>query len=118
MSMTSVEIPVIVPETGTCIEAEPFALQVLDDAMEPEFPAGCIIIIDPTGRATDGAFVLAQIDEEFIFRTLHCTPSGDFELHALNAGYAPLALDDGLEAVTGVITQRAGRRRRDHKHYD
>jgi len=47
--------------SGTCTEAEPYALQVQDDSMEPEFAEGCIIIVDPTGIAVDGAFVLADV---------------------------------------------------------
>lgn len=46
-------------EPSTCVEAETFALRVLDDTMQPEFRKGCIILIDPTGRATDGSYVLA-----------------------------------------------------------
>ncbi|PID50217.1 MAG: hypothetical protein CR991_02725 [Proteobacteria bacterium] len=29
---------------GHCAEAEPFALQIIDGSMEPEFAQGCIII--------------------------------------------------------------------------
>ena len=101
----------------TCIEAEPFALRVTDDSMEPEFAAGCIIIVDPTGVARDGAFVLAEIDGEYIFRRLEQTDEGD-RLVALNDGYAPVALAAGLAAVRGVVVQRAGARRRYHKRYD
>ena len=112
------ELPVERPVTGTCIEAEPFALQVLDDAMEPEFPRGCVITIDPTGHARDGAFVLAEIDDDFIFRQLSVSDDGVLSLQALNSDYAPLPLPQGFEAISGVITQRAGRRRRDHKRYE
>ncbi len=101
----------------TCIEAEPFALRVTDDSMEPEFAAGCIIIVDPTGVAKDGAFVLAEINGEYIFRRLERTGEGD-RLVALNDGYAPVALAAGLESVRGVVVQRAGARRRYHKRYD
>ena len=101
----------------TCIEAEPFALRVVDDSMEPEFAAGCIVIIDPTGVARDGAFVLAEIDGEYIFRMLRRTDGGD-ELVALNGGYPPLTLAAGLASVRGVVVQRAGARRRYHKRYD
>ena len=101
----------------TCIEAEPFALRVTDDSMEPEFSAGCIIIVDPTGVAKDGAFVLAEIDGEYIFRRLERTGEGD-RLVALADGYAPIVLAAGLAAVRGVVTQRAGARRRYHKRYD
>jgi len=101
----------------TCIEAEPFALRVTDDSMEPEFTPGCIIIVDPTGVAKDGAFVLAEIDGEYIFRRLERTDTGD-RLVALNDGYAPVALAAGLGSVRGVVVQRAGARRRYHKRYD
>ena len=101
----------------TCIEAEPFALRVTDDSMEPEFAAGCIIIVDPTGVAKDGAFVLAEIDGEYIFRRLERRDEGD-RLVALNDDYAPVALAGGLASVRGVVVQRAGARRRYHRRYD
>ena len=101
----------------TCIEAEPFALRVTDDSMEPEFAAGCIIIVDPTGVAKDEGFVLAEIDGAYIFRKLERTDEGD-RLVALNEDYPPVALAAGLAAVRGVVVQRAGARRRYHKRYD
>ena len=100
----------------TCIEAEPFALRVTDDSMEPEFTAGCIIIVDPTGVARDGAFVLAEIEGEYIFRKLERTDGGD-RLVALENGYPTVELADGLASVRGVVIQRAGARRRYHKRY-
>ena len=101
----------------TCIEAEQFALRVTDDSMEPEFTAGCIIIVDPTGVARDGAFVLAEIEGQYIFRKLERTDGGD-TLVALNDDYAPVALAAGLASVRGVVVQRAGARRKYHKRYD
>ena len=47
-------------EPATCVEAEPFALQVLDESMQPEFRKGCVILVDPTGRVQDGCYVLAR----------------------------------------------------------
>ena len=101
----------------TCIEAEPFALRVTDDSMEPEFAAGCIIIVDPTGVARDGAFVLAEIEGEYIFRRLERTDGGE-RLVALDDGYPTIELADGLGPVRGVVVQRAGARRKYHKRYD
>lgn len=101
----------------TCIEAEPFALRVVDDSMEPEFAAGCIIIVDPTGVAKDGAFVLAEVEGEYIFRRLRRGDGGD-RLVPLNRAYADVALDRRLASVRGVVVQRAGVRRRYHKRYD
>ena len=106
----------------TCIEAEPFALQVIDDSMAPEFAPGCIIVIDPTGLATDGAFVLAEVDGEYVFRQLRRTEEGD-RLVALNDSYPVIPLAGRSRqrsppaSVRGVVVQRAGARRRYHKRY-
>ncbi len=104
-------------ETATCVEAEPFALQVTDDSMEPEFRKGCIVIIDPTGRVKDGAFVLAELAPGFVFRQLSIVDA-QAELRALNKAYpcVPIALDAGV--IKGVIVQRSGIRRSYHKRYD
>ena len=109
--------PVRTAPPTTCIEAEPFALRVIDNSMEPEFATGCIIIVDPTGVAKDGAFVLAEIDGEYIFRKLRCADGGD-RLVALSRDYPAIALDGGLASVRGVVVQRAGARRKYHKRYD
>lgn len=130
--------------TGTCTDAETFALRVLDDSMEPEFRRGCIVIIDPTGRATDGSFVLARVAPDslshneasspgseltnpdtqgYVFRQLKRGPEpgvaseGDWHLTPLNEAYSSETLAIELDAVVGVIVQRAGTRRRYHKHY-
>ncbi len=112
------EFPLEQPVSGTCTEAEPFALQVLDDVMAPEFPSGCIIIVDPTGVARDGAYVVAEVEGEVFLRRLAGSADAGFELRAEVSGVAPLTLTEGLAAVRGVVTQRAGRRRSQHKHYD
>lgn len=104
-------------ETSTCVDAEPFALQVTDDSMEPEFRQGCIVVIDPTGAVKDGAYVFAEVHGEFIFRKLRLQEKRAW-LEALNASYGPLELDDGIDAVKGIVVQRTGTRRSDHKHYD
>ena len=102
---------------SSCSESEPFALQVIDDSMQPEFEAGCIIIIDPTGIVRDGAYVFAVDNKgEYIFRQLRIE-NGRYILSALNANYPPLVIS-GIEQIEGVITQRAGKRRSYHKRYD
>lgn len=101
---------------GSCAAAEPFALQVTDISMEPEFPKGCIIIVDPAGVVRDGAYVLAVDDkDEYIFRQLRIN-AGVYQLVALNATYGSITIS-GMERIQGVITQRAGRRRVDRKRY-
>ena len=106
-------------EPATCKEAEPFALRVLDDSMQPEFRSGCIIVIDPTGRATDGSFVLANSasEEGPVFRQLCKSNDGTWMLRALNENYPETESLENLDAVEGVIVQRAGVRRSYHKHY-
>ena len=103
-------------EPRTCIEAEPYALRVTDDSMAPEFPCGCVVIVDPTGVATDGAFVLAEHDGGLTLRRLRVDDNG-VRLEAGAAGYPVMRPENGLAAIKGVIVQRAGRRRRDHKRY-
>lgn len=79
--------------------------------MAPEFEEGDIIVIEPDGLATDGAFVLAHARGEWIFRQLAAVGTG-WELRALAPGHAPIALAE-LSAVKGVIIQKSkpGRRR-------
>jgi len=142
-------------EPSTCVEAETFALRVLDDSMEPEFRQHCIIVIDPTGHAKDGSYVLANkavenkavenIDveninvenkvgqateptasvenaedalEPVLFRQLRCVADGQWQLCALNPRYASEPTPADFSQIIGVIVQRAGIRRRYHKHYD
>ena len=57
-------------DEGSCSEAEPFALQVHGDSMEPEFKHGCIIVIDPAGVLKHECFVVAKNDDGLIFRQL------------------------------------------------
>lgn len=104
-------------EPATCKEAEPFALRVLDDSMQPEFRQGCIILIDPTGRATHGSFVLARDgDSGFLFRQLQRSEQG-WSLIALSEKYPVESTAADLGEIIGVIVQRAGVRRSYHKHY-
>ena len=103
-------------DSSGCASSEPFALRVLGDSMEPEFKDGCIIIIDPSGSARHGNYVIAELDGEYIFRQF-IQQEDKFFLKAINQGYPDVALED-VAAVRGVVTQRAGSRRKYHKHYD
>lgn len=103
-------------EGSSCSEAEPFALQVIDPSMEPEFEQGCIIIIDPSGIVRDGAFVFAKDNQdEYIFRRLRIN-AGRYYLEALQAQYPSFEIRP--EQIQGIIRQRAGKRRSYHKWYD
>ncbi len=102
-------------DIGGCAGSEPFALRVLGDSMEPEFQDGCIIVIEADGVVKNGSYVLAVVDEEYIFRQL-VIENGRYFLKPLNNAYETVEIP-GLEAVKGVVVQKAGRRRRDRKHY-
>jgi len=106
---------------NACASGESFALMVLGDSMLPEFEEGEVIVIEPDGLATDGSFVLAWCNDEWIFRQLVHDGDGDgdgdgggdgWRLRALNPAYPEIPLPD-LGAVRGVIIQksRPGRRR-------
>ena len=100
---------------GGCANSEPFALRVMGDSMEPEFKDGCIIIIDSAATVESGSYVLAMVNEEYIFRQF-IVEDDRYYLRALKEGYDEISLSS-RDAVRGVIVQRAGTRRKDHKHY-
>lgn len=108
-------VPAGEAETDTalfaCSSAEPFALMVLGDSMEPEFVEGDIIVIEPEGLARDGSFVMAWLDGEWIFRQLAGAP-GDWKLRPLNPKYPTASIPD-LSCIKGVIIQKSkpGRRK-------
>ncbi|MDK9725660.1 MAG: S24 family peptidase [Sterolibacteriaceae bacterium MAG5] len=106
-------------DTGSsCDEAEAFALMVLGDSMEPEFLEGEIIIIEPSGYATDGSYVLAQLNGEWIFRQLLRQGDG-WRLAPLNPRYEATDIAD-LAPVKGVIIQKSkpGRRRASKRYVE
>jgi len=100
---------------GGCANSEPFALRVMGDSMEPEFKDGHIIIIDSAAAVASGCYVLAMFKEEYIFRQL-IIEDDRYILRALNHGYGDKIVS-GMDAIRGVIVQRAGTRRKEHKHY-
>ena len=122
-------------EPSTCVEAETFVLQVLDDSMEPEFRKNCMIVIDPTGHAKDGSYVLARCSthkststsatddseaqvEQLQFRQLRRSTDQSWQLCSLNTAYPSVPSPADFSNIVGVIVQRAGTRRRYHKRYD
>jgi len=103
-------------ELRGCSEAEPYALRVIGDSMEPEFVDGHILIVDPAMNVHDGAYVVIDHAGETTFRQLVLTEDGRRFLKPLNAAYETVEIA-GAYRIRGVVVQRAGRRRRDHKHY-
>ena len=88
-----------------CASSEPYALQVIDDSMEPEFKKDCIIIIDPSGLAVDGAYVIATVENGYIFRQLRIE-DGHYYIQPLNEAYMHEKREISLNAIEGVIIQQ------------
>jgi len=107
-------IPIAAAEADAgerCSGGEPYALMVLGDSMAPEFVEGEIIVVEPEGLARDGAFVVAEVAGEPIFRALARRGDG-WQLCPLNPAYPAIDLPS-LDAVRGIVIQksRPGRRR-------
>ncbi len=116
-----ISIPVVSAEPqadgGSCSDAEPFALMVLGDSMEPEFMEGEIIVVEPEGLATDGSYVIAFHNEEYIFRQLLKREAG-WALHALNPAYPdhPIASLSGVRGVV-IMKKKSGRPSKSGRKY-
>ncbi len=100
---------------GVCAETEPFALMVKGNSMEPEFRDGHIIMVDPSVQPTDNRYVVAEVDDGYIFRQLRIIEDKKY-LVPLNDLYPTLELKHE-KSITGVVTQRSGRRRREARKY-
>lgn len=104
-------------DLSNCSASEPFALRVIGEDMAPEFRDGHIIIVDPGGRVASGCFVIAQPGAEMIFRQL-ILEGESWVLRALDQSVEEIPLPGGLSDIVGVISQRSGKRRSEHKRYD
>ncbi|MGE0876258.1 MAG: S24 family peptidase [Burkholderiales bacterium] len=98
-----------------CSELEPYALRVLGDSMEPEFPDGCIVIVDPGYPPRDGAYVVVDYAGDVFFRQLVFDGERRF-LKPLNPKYGGFELTPPY-TIRGGVVQRAGRRRAERKYY-
>lgn len=105
-----------VNEASNCASAEPYALMVLGDSMLPEFQEGEIIVVEPSGLVKSGSYVVAFVNEEYIFRQVIQHEEG-WMLKPLNPVYPNIPIDD-LEPCKGVvIMKKKPGRRREQKRY-
>ncbi|HIE54520.1 MAG TPA: S24 family peptidase [Chromatiaceae bacterium] len=99
-----------------CSYNEPFALQVLGDSMEPEFPDQCIIVLERADRASNGMYVMALVEGVRWFRQYLNDEQGE-RLVALNELYPEIPLE-GLDwHVEAVCYQRNINRKIKHYRY-
>ncbi len=102
---------------SSCSESEPFALQVLGHDMEPEFPKGCIIVAEPNAVLIDGCYVIAQHEDEYLFRQLRINAQNDsWTLHSLQAPQQALLIA-GKNAIRARVVQSTQGRRNTRKSY-
>ena len=83
--------------------------------MLPEFAEGAVIIIDPAGAIRDGCYVMAEYNNEYIFRQLRMVDDKLY-LQPLNDLYDTVEISS-QQMIQGVISQQAGRRRKDRRFY-
>lgn len=104
---------------SSCSGTEPFALQVLDDSMEPEFKKDCIIIIDASATVRHECYVMASVENGYIFRQL-LIEDGKYFIAPLNEVYMHEKREVEFEALEGVIVQQASSKgkRSERKRYD
>ena len=88
----------------TCpVRSYTFALRVVGDSMEPDFPAGTIIVIEPDMAPDPGDFVIAKNgDGEATFKQL-TRDGADWYLKPLNPRYPIKPLDKSR--IIGVVRQ-------------
>ncbi|MEJ1355450.1 MAG: S24 family peptidase [Candidatus Sedimenticola sp. (ex Thyasira tokunagai)] len=105
--------------TQDCSYNELYPLQVLDDSMAPEFPEKCVIVIEPSEACADGAYVVAEAEEDRWFRQFIRDNDGREQLVALDSDYPPIELKEGEYKIVGVIVQRnIGRKVKHYKPYE
>jgi len=97
-------------ETSNCAGSEPYALMVLGDSMMPEFEEGEIIVVEPSGLVKDGSYVVAYVNEEYIFRQIVKRDDG-WMLKPLNPLYENIPVAD-IDVAKGVVImkKRPGKR--------
>ncbi len=101
--------------TQDCSYKELYALQVLDDSMEPEFPEKCVIVIEPSDRCSSGAYVIVSVAGDRVFRQYVKDTTHGKRLLAQKPGHDPIDLNNQPYTIEGVIVQRNIRRK--IKHY-
>ncbi len=82
-----------------------YALRVRGDAMEPTFPDGSIIVVEPERSPAHGSYVVAipQPGSEATFKQL-IKDGGQWYLKPVNARY-PLVSLPSIDGVIGVVVE-------------
>lgn len=101
-------------EAGCSSLPQPYALRVIGNSMAPEFNDGHIIIVDPNHPLMNRAFVVIKQQEEVYFGQYEENDNEKW-LRYLSEEHEDIQLNQF--ELLGVVTQRAGRRRKESKRY-
>jgi SOS-response transcriptional repressor LexA len=85
-----------------CVNQYTFALRVKGDSMEPDFPEGIIIIVEPEMDFQPGDFVIARTGDEAVFKQI-VKDGSDWYLKPLNPRYPIKPL--GNAQIIGVVRE-------------
>ncbi len=93
--------------TNIGVGKDAFAVQVKGDSMEPEFPEGCTLIVDPGKKAIHGSYVVVYVedDEEATFKQLILDGSRKY-LKPVNNRYPILEVTGKKVRICGVVVQQ------------
>lgn len=94
-------------ETTAPVRQHTFALKVQGDSMEPDFPSGTYIVVEPDLDPQPGDFVIAKNGDEATFKQL--TKDGaDWYLKPLNPRYPIKPLESPCKII-GVVREAVRR---------
>jgi SOS-response transcriptional repressor LexA len=97
-------------DTEVTVRRHTYALKVKGDSMEPDFPEGMILIVEPECDAENGNYVIAKNDDnEATFKQL-VMDGGIFYLKPLNPRYPILRVESGTKII-GVVREAIMRRK-------
>lgn len=83
-----------------------YAVRVVGDSMEPRFPDGCIIIVDPDKVPEHGSPVIVRLEntQEGTFKLLQLDGQRRY-LKPINSNYGSLRPITEAAVITGVVVQ-------------
>lgn len=87
--------------TAYKVRKHTYALKVQGDSMQPKFPSGCILIVEPEEDYHAGSYVIVRQKGDVTFKQL-IQDGSKFFLKPLNPNYPIMELDESAE-ICGVV---------------
>lgn len=106
--LLSVGLPEGVTYVSTARDVGPqaYALEVQGDSMEPLFPKGATVIVDPDHPVEDGAYVIVEVEGEAEAQfKQYVREGGKAYLRPLNQRYPVAEYQEGSYRICGVVRQ-------------